>query len=62
LELVTLHTAPHIDGNKSRPYLEIFDDVTGALIWTSKEKTKARQMKFIDNWADSKTHFLCNSP
>ena len=35
-------TAPHMDGNKSRPYIEVYDDVTGELRYTSKESSKSR--------------------
>jgi hypothetical protein len=51
-------TAPHISKNQSRLWIEIIDDMTGELIWTSKEDSKNKQATFADDWEQMRTHFL----
>lgn len=47
-----------MDGNKSRPYIEIYDDITGELKFTSKESSKSKQNKSQDNWEEWNTYIL----
>jgi hypothetical protein len=51
-------TAPHISKNQSILWIEIIDDMTGELIWTSKEDSKNKQVTFADDWEQMRTHFL----
>ena len=56
LDKIQLRTAPHMNGNSCKPFIEIYKD--DLLVYSSQELTRENQITIIDQWDDLNIHTI----